>query len=184
MNIQMPTNNVFGNNMLDSTRDRLNRQAKRDNQIAFFEQQKENLKKMESDKIEDIAKKIDLLHSYDDQITAAKVEYNKSQMFHAMDEALERAEKIAEEAEKYAPKTREERIEEIVEEATGVEKDEGMLSEIMEEIEKMEEDMTENVTEDLEEMAEKIVEETEEQLLQSTNDENKELFYKRIDYRI
>ena len=184
MNIQMPTNNVFGNNMLDSTRDRLNRQAKRDNQIAFFEQQKENLKKMESDKIEDIAKKIDLLHSYDDQITAAKVEYNKSQMFHAMDEALERAEKIAEEAEKYALKTREERIEETVEEATGVEKDEGMLSEIMEEIEKMEEDMTENVTEDLEEMTEKIVEETEEQLLQSTNEENKELFYKRIDYRI
>ena len=120
MNIKMQGINLFRNYGLKSTQDRLERQAKRDNQVAFFEQQKENLKNMKSDSIEDISRKLDLLHGYDDQITAAKAEYNNSQMFHVLDAARERAEKIAEEAEKYAPKTPEERLEDMIEEATGV----------------------------------------------------------------
>ena len=56
-------------------------------------------------------------------------------MFHILDEARERGEKIAEEAEKMAPKTPEERREEMIEEATGIDKDKGILSEVMDELE-------------------------------------------------
>ena len=38
MNIKMQSINLFSNNGLKSTQDRLDRQAKRDNQIAYFEQ--------------------------------------------------------------------------------------------------------------------------------------------------
>ena len=93
MNIQLQTTKLFSNYSLKSTQDRMERQAKRDNQIAFFEQQKENLKNMKTDSLEDIARKLDLLHGYDDQIAAAKVEYNHSQMFHLLDEAREQGEK-------------------------------------------------------------------------------------------
>ncbi len=116
-------------------------------EIAFFEQQKENLKNMKADAIEEISRKLDLLHGYDDQITAAKAQYNNSQMFHALDEAMERGEKIAKEAEKYAPKTPEERREDMIEEATGADKDAGMLSEIMDELSEAAEEMTDEMTE-------------------------------------
>lgn len=187
----MQSINLFSNNGLKSTQDRLERQAKRDNQIAFFEQQKENLKNMKSDSIEDISRKLDLLHGYDDQIAAAKEEYNNSQLFHVLDEARERAEKIAEEAEKYAPKTPEERLEDMIEEATGVDKDAGMLAEAMDELEEIAEEMTEEAVEELDEMSEELeeVENTDKAQAEmeaaskvSTGDLLEK--YKRIDYRI
>ena len=55
-------------NMLKSTQEKLQRQADRDNKVAFFEAQKENLKNMQSLDLDDIARKIELLHSYNDQI--------------------------------------------------------------------------------------------------------------------
>ena len=191
MNIKMQSINLFSNNGLKSTRDRLDRQAKRDNRIAFFEQQKENLKNMKSDSIEDISRKLDLLHGYDEQIAAAKVEYNNSQMFHVLDEARERAEKIAEEAEKHAPKTPEERLEDMIEEATGVDKDAGMLAEAMDELAEIAEEMTEETVEELGEMAKELeevenVDQTQSEMEAaskfSTGDMPEK--YKRIDYRI
>jgi uncharacterized phage infection (PIP) family protein YhgE len=161
MNIKMQGLNLSNSSGLKSTQDRMERQAKRDNQIAFFEKQKDNLKNMKSDSLEDISRMLELLQGYNDQITAVKQEYNNSQMFHVMDEARERADKIAEEAEKYAPKTpeehREDMAEEAVEKATGVEKLEGMLSDTMEELSEVAEDMeesTEDTLESLEELAE------------------------------
>ena len=132
----------------------MDRQLKRDNKIAFFEQQKENLKDMKADTLDEISRKLSMLQGYNDQIAAAKAEYNHSQMFHVLDEAREQAEKIAEEAEKYAPKTPEERHEDIIEEATGIEKDEGMLDEMLDEISEFAEDMEENLEEHLEELTE------------------------------
>lgn len=191
MNIKMQSINLFSNNGLKSTQDRLDRQAKRDNQIAFFEQQKENLKNMKADSIEDISRKLDLLHGYDDQITAAKAEYNNSQMFHILDEARERAEKIAEEAEKYAPKTSEERLEEMIEEATGVDKDAGMLAEAMDELEEIAEEMVEESAEELDEMSEMLEEVENADQTQAGMEAASEVStgdlpekYKRIDYRI
>ena len=143
---------------LKSTQERMERQAKRDNQIAFFEQQKENLKSMKADSLDDISRKLELLHGYDDQITAAKEEYNNSQIFHVMDEARERAEKIKEQAEKYAPKTAEERREEMVEEATGVEENEGMLSDMLDELTDIAEEMQEALGEMTETMEEQLSE--------------------------
>ena len=192
MNIQLQTTKLFSNYSLKSTQDRMERQAKRDNQIAFFEQQKENLKNMKTDSLEDIARKLDLLHGYDDQIAAAKVEYNHSQMFHLLDEAREQGEKIAEEAEKYAPKTPEERREDMIEEATGVDQDGGILSDMMDELSELTEEMTEEMTEELEEISEEMesTEQTDQKTLaeleemQETASEGKSVKYKRIDYRI
>ena len=191
MNIKMQSINLFSNNGLKSTQDRLDRQAKRDNQIAFFEQKKENLKNMKSDSIEDISRKLDLLHGYDDQIAAAKAEYNNSQMFHVLDEARERAEKIAEEAEKYAPKTPEERLEDMVEEATGVDKDAGMLAEAMDELAEIAEEMTEETVEELDEVSEELekvenIEQTQAEMEAASKVSTGNLpeKYKRIDYRI
>ena len=122
------TNGIgWGSNMLKSSQEKLQRQAERDSKVAFFEAQKENLKNRESLDLDDIAKKLELLHSYDDQIAAAKQEYNSSQMFHVMDEAIERGEQMAKEAKKNEPKTEEERREEAIKEANG------MLSEILDE---------------------------------------------------
>lgn len=191
MNVRMQSINLINSNGLKSTQDRLDRQAKRDNQIAFFEQQKENLKNMKADSIEDISRKLDLLHGYDDQITAAKAEYNNSQMFHILDEARERAEKIAEEAEKYAPKTPEERLEDMIEEATGVDKDAGMLAEAMDELEEITEEMMEESVEELDEMSEMLEEVENADQTQAEMEAASKVStgvlpekYKRIDYRI
>ena len=154
MNINMQNLNILRNPTLKSTQERMDRQLKRDNKIAFFEQQKENLKDMKADTLDEISRKLSMLQGYNDQIAAAKAEYNHSQMFHVLDEAREQAEKIAEEAEKYAPKTPEERREDIIEEATGIEKDEGMLDEMLDEISEFAEDMEENLEEHLEELTE------------------------------
>lgn len=143
MNINMQGLNLLNRPMSKATQDRMERQAKRDNQIAFFEKQKENLKNMKSNSLEDIQRKLDMFQQYDDQIDAAKASYNNSQMFHILDEARERGEKIAEEAEKMAPKTPEERREEMIEEATGIDKDKGIFSEVMDELEDQIEELTE-----------------------------------------
>ena len=191
MNIKIQGITLFRNYGLKSTQDRLERQEKRDGQIAFWEKQKDNLKNMKSDSLEDISRKLDILHGYDEQIAAAKAEYNNSQMFHVLDEAMERAEKVAEEAEKYAPKTPKERLEDMIEEATGVDKDAGMLAEAMDELAEIAEEMTEETVEELGEMAEELeevenVDQTQSEMEVaskfSTGDMPEK--YKRIDYRI
>ena len=188
MFIKLQAINPYKGNELKSTRERLDRQEKRDNQIAFYEQQKENLKGMRAETLEEISRKLNLLHGYDDQIALAKKEYNNSQMMHVMDEAVERGEKIAEEAEKYAPKTPEERKEEMIEEATGVEKNEGMLSEIMDEMTDAAEEMPETEKE-LEAITEELLpnekmaleaEDYEKQIMENSLFEK----YRKIDYRV
>lgn len=141
--------------MLKSTQEKIARQQKAQSQIQFFENQKENLKNMQCDSIEDIAKKLEMFHSYEDQIAAIKKQYNNEQMLHAMDEAWERGEKIAEHAEDNTPKTEEERKEEMVEETLGIE-EQGGLTESMEEAEELTEELKEKLTEEL---TEEVVEE-------------------------
>lgn len=133
----------FGNGMLKSTQERMERQQQTENQIDFFEAQKGNLKNMVCESPEEIMRKLDMLHSYEDQIAAAKAAYNNEQMYHIMDEAREIGEKIAEAAEDSKPKTAEERKEELVEEATGAEEQDGVLSEIMDELDEVLEVMEE-----------------------------------------
>ncbi len=113
------------NGMMKSTAQKLERQAKRDSQVAFFENQKANLKNIECSSPEEVARVLELLHSYEDQIAAAKAEYNNAQMFHLMDEAKERGEEIAKAIEDSEPKTAEERKKEAVEEALGIEEETG-----------------------------------------------------------
>lgn len=170
MNVRLQgSNNLFTGNSgilynkgLKSTQQKLERQEQRDNQIAFFEDQKNNLKNMECNSLEEISRKLDLLHSYDDQIAAAKAEYNSSQMLHFMDEMRERAEKLAEEAEKYAPKTPEERKEEMLEEALGIDEEKGELTESMEELTELVEEINEELQEEMEELPKEIIENEEE----------------------
>ena len=171
MNIQFQGINLTGNYGLKSVQDRMDRQTQRDNQIAFFEQQKENLKNMKTDSLEDIARKLELLHGYDDQIIAAKTEYNHSQMFHILDEAREVGEKIADAAEKSAPKTPEERREEMIEEATGIEKADGLLSDMLDEMEDVIEEMEDSLEESMEESVEALDQQLSEADLEETIDE-------------
>ena len=175
MNISLQGIDLFGNIGLKSTQERLDRQAKRDNQIAFYEQQKENLKNMKANTLEEISRKLELFHGYDNQIAAAKMEYNNSQMFHVFDEAQELAEKIAEAAEKNKPKTPEERREDMIEEATGVEESEGLLSEVLDELTDVMEEVTEEITEETVDELEEITEE-----LDPLAIEEKELIEKQI----
>ena len=133
-------------NMLKSTKEKMERQSERDSKVAFFEAQKENLKNMKTETVEDIAKKLEMFHTYEDEIAAAKQEYNSSQMFHIMDEAEEEAEKRAKEAEKNKPKTEEERKEEAVDEALGTDDDKGMLAENMEKLSEITDQMTEEMS--------------------------------------
>ena len=169
--------------MLKSTQDKLERQQKAQNQIEFFENQKENLKNMQCDSIEDIARKLEMFHSYEDQIAAVKKQYNNEQMFHTMDEARERGEKIAELAEDYAPKTEEERKEEMVEEALGIE-EKGGLTEGMEEVQKITEEMVEELaTENVELLDEAMTAESE-VLAETAVLPPEEVKYKKIDILI
>lgn len=143
MNISMRGNNhsLYGGNLfadrsLKSTQQKAARQEERDNKIAFYEKQKDNLKNMHCETVEEIAKKLELFHSYEDQIAAAKVAYNNEQMMHTMDESRERGEKIAEAVEKMEPKTPEERLEDLAEEALGIESG-GILEEVQEAVEEV-----------------------------------------------
>lgn len=119
---------------LKSTKQKLERQEERDNQIAYFEKQKENLKNITGESLEEIERKLELFHSYEDQIAAAKAAYNQEQMHHVMDEAEEIGEKIAKADEKNAPKTEKEREEELAEKISGTEEKKDGLLELLGEI--------------------------------------------------
>lgn len=150
MNISMKSTSLsfltqrFGTaGMLKSTNEKLERQENMQTKVAFFEAQKDNLKNMQCENLEDIARKLEMFHSYEAQIAAAKQEYNNSQMWHVMDEAQERGEQIAKATEKSEPKTEEERKEETAEEALGIEEEKGIFTEMMEELSELSEDMAE-----------------------------------------
>lgn len=155
MNINLQNSNLmsagrgglFGGGLMKSTAQKLERQAARDRQVAFFENRKENLKNIECSSPEEVARVLELLHSYEDQIAAAKAEYNNAQMFHMLDEAKEKGEKIAKAIEKSEPKTEEERKKEAVKEALGIEDEGGLLSDIMDQVEEKLAEVLEDVPE-------------------------------------
>lgn len=122
---------MLHNSALKSAQDKAERQQKATNEIAFWENQKENLKNRECDTVEEIAQKLKAFHSYEDEIAAVKSAYNNEQMGHILDEAQEQGEKNAEAAKKLEPKTPEERREEMVEEALGTEEEESVLDEML-----------------------------------------------------
>lgn len=155
MNVGIGRNLLLAGNGMTSTQDRLARQNERDSQIAFFENQKAHLKDFESGDLEGIGRKLELLHSYEDQIAAVKMAYNQEQMKHVMDEAMERAEQIGEAAEKLEPKTPEERKKELAEEALGIDE---TKSELTENLEELTEELTEERTENLEELTQDVTE--------------------------
>ena len=159
INVQGGFGGMFGSagllgGSLKSTQEKLGRQAERDSKVAFFEQQKENLKDMKCETLEDIARKLEMFHSYEDQIAAAKAAYNNEQMRHVLDEAQEQGEKNAEAAKDMEAKTPEERREEMREEALGIEESGGILDEMFEAVE----EMAEQAAEAAEEMAEQAAE--------------------------
>jgi len=154
-----------GLNGLKSTQEKMERQQQTQGEIAFWEKQKENLKEHECETPEEIAEKLNMLHTYEDQIAAAKAAYNSEQMWHILDEAKEIGEKIAEAAEKMEPKTPEERREEIIEEAMGTEDSGGLLEEVMEDAAQTQEELQEAVEEEvLEQLGEELPEDLQEQL--------------------
>lgn len=203
MNIKLQENNrlsvmnqpMFRNCGLKSTKQKLQRQAECSAQVDFFEKQKENLKKLECDTAEEIARKLEMFHTYEEEIAAAKAAYNSEQMFHVMDEAEEIAEKIAENAEKMEPKTPEERkeeaLEEVREEVSGTGEGEGILEELLENAEELSEQETEELSEqETEELLKETAEKTVSNALKATagtmqgiENEGKK-YYKPMDIRI
>lgn len=179
---------------LKSTQEKLQRQAERDQKVAFFEAQKENLKNVKADTLEEISKKLDMFHSYEDEIAAAKEEYNSSQMFHAMDEAQERGEKIADQAKKNKPKTEEERKEEQKDEILGTDDDKSKLTDSIEEVSddvKIETDELEKMPDDLQAQSdiaqtEQTVDESTASVVEETQQlpENATYRYAPIDVRV
>ena len=148
---------------LKSTQQKAERQEKCNNQIAYWEEQKEKLKETECDSLEGIARKLNTLQEYEDQIAAAREQYNNEQLWHLLDEAKEMGEKIAKEAEKLEPKTAEERLEEMAEEALETEDTEdGVLTEEMEKLKEAAEELTKDMEEEsldsLEEYTEQLQE--------------------------
>ena len=129
--------------------------------MEFFEKQKENLKKVSCGSVEEIAEKLKMYQSYEDQIASVKAAYNQEQMFHILDESTEQGEKIADAVDKMEPKTPEERLEEMAKEALGIE-DGGELEEVMDELEKAVEELTaESAQETTQELEEALPENTE-----------------------
>lgn len=85
-------------------------------------------------------------------------------MLHVLDEAQERAEKIAKAAEKNKPKTPEERKKDALDEAAGKDEDKSGLSEIMDDLTKKADESAEKMAESAEmadESAEKMAESVE-----------------------
>lgn len=119
---------------LKSREEKMERQQNRDDQVAVLEKQKADLKNKGCGSVEEIEDKLGLLHSYEDQIRMVKQAYNMEQMRHILDEAREKGEKMAEELKKLAPKTEEERKKALREEALGIEENQGMLSELLDEL--------------------------------------------------
>lgn len=189
---------LFLNSGLKSTQQKLERQAKCENQVAFYENQKNNLKNVVCDNLEDIAEKLDMLHTYEDQIAAVKAQYNHEQMYHTLDEAMEKGEKIAKTVEKTKPKTPEERAEDLAKEALGIEEEEGILTEILDELTEVIEETMEETAEALEETTETLTDQLSEdpesstqQTEQIVNEQDAEALseqpqqkYKRFDMRI
>lgn len=136
---------------LKSTREKVERQQKAQSQIAFWESQKESLKNIECDTLEEIAKKLDKFRSYESEIDAVKMQYNQEQMWHAMDEAKEIGEKLE-------PKTAEERGEDMVEEALGADESKGELTESMEKMQEEMAELSEDMSQTIEEAAESVEE--------------------------
>lgn len=160
-----------GNGGLKSTQQKIQRQEERDNKIAFFEQQKDNLKNWKCETVEEIAKKLDMFHSYEDQIAAAKAAYNNEQMMHMMDESREQGEKIAKAVDKMAPKTAEERLEDLVEEALGIDEGTGILDEVLDEVAEIQEELQDAVQEELQDTMQEDVQDVMEQELQDAMQE-------------
>ncbi len=154
---------------LKSAQEKAERQQKAQGELAYWESRKTDLKGMECDTLEDVARKLNHFHAIEDEITSVKVRYNHEQMWHAMDEAKEVGEKIAEAAEDLEPKTGEERREDLAEEALGKDENKDGLPEGLEE---MQEDLEEQ-TEGTEELTEELVESTEE-LAEEATEEAKE----------
>lgn len=188
---------------LKSATERQERKEKSQREIAFFEKQKENLKNKECATLEEIERKLEMLHTYEDEIAAVKAAYNKEEMFHILDEAREQGEKNAEAAKKSEPKTPEERKKEMAEEALGLDEEKGVLSETMEEltqaVEEAVEETVEEATEVMEtieeaaekaaekaagEAAQRAVEETVEETVEMKALEQQARRYERFDARI
>ena len=166
---------------MKSTAQKLERQGRRDSQVAFFENQKKNLKNIECSSPEEVARVLELLHSYEDQIAAAKAEYNNAQMMHLMDEAKERGDQNAEAVKKQKPKTPEERKEEMAREALGLDEEEGVLTEALDEMEEALEKMAEE-GQPLEELAQDSV--ADGRQMADEMERMREWSYERFDERI
>ena len=136
---------------LKSEQEKMQRRQKTDEEISFWEGRKESLKNMKCNGIEDIAKKLDMFHNYEEETAAAKAAYNREQMFHVLDEAEEIGKKIADAVEKTEPKTPEERKEDMVEEALGTEDSGGMLEEILDEASQTLEELQDAIPETMDE---------------------------------
>ena len=147
----MITSFFSSNTGLKSTQEKQERQMESEKKINFWKEQKEKLKTMQCDTLEDISQKLKLFHSYEEEIRAAKIAYNNEQMWHIMDEAREMGEKIAEAAEEQKAKTPEERAEEKREEALGTEEEKSEVSELLEDMVDLEEELVEELTEELQE---------------------------------
>lgn len=146
---------------LKSREEKMERQQNRDDQVAVLEKQKADLKNKECGSVEEIEDKLGLLHSYEDQIRMVKQAYNMEQMRHILDEAREKGEKMAEELKKLAPKTEEERKKILQEEALGIEENQGILSELLDELtEEVADGLTDKVTEEVaDRLTDKVTEE-------------------------
>lgn len=170
-NIFMSQTSIFSGRGLKSTAQKLDRQAKCQNEVNYWEGQKENLKNMKCDNLEDIEKKLEMLHSYEDQIASVRMAYNQEQMWHVLDEAKEKGEKIAEEAEKLKPKTAEERREELIEEAQGTDEEKGVLTEALEEATKSVDELNKAAEEEIKEkLGQALAEEQEAELAKQAED--------------
>lgn len=158
---------------LKSREEKMERQQNRDDQVAVLEKQKAGLKNKECGSVEEIEDKLGLLHSYEDQIRMVKQAYNMEQMRHILDEAREKGEKMAEELKKLAPKTEEERKKILQEEALGIEENQGILSELLDELtEEVADGLTDKVTEEVPDGSpEKIADEWQEEQAEAASDE-------------
>lgn len=174
----------FSGNQMKSTQEKMQRRQNMESQVAFLQQQKENLKNKECNTLEEIADKLEMFHTYEDEIAAVKKSFNYSEMFHAMDEAEERGEQIAKAAEKVKPKTEKERKKEALEEALGTDENQGMLDELLEEMDTTEEGLEEENAGELKETLPDDLEEKllEKQLLEKETDIQKN--YVPVDFRV
>ena len=169
----LPILQSSGLNGLKSTQEKMERQQKTQNEVSFWEKQKENLKEHECETPEEIAEKLKTLHGYEDEIAAAKKAYNNEQMWHAMDEARELGEKIAEAAKDMEPKTAEERRKDAVEEAMGTDEDKSTMEEMMDDVSDLAEDAkaVEENAKELEELTEQTEDMQEEKQAQDALEE-------------